>query len=297
MVKSFLKLLLIPLAFLLLPSSTLAAIDLPPPSGYVNDFAGVLEAKERETFESLLVEFERETTNEIVVAIVPNLGGLDRFTYSQELFTQWGIGKADRNNGVLFLIAIEDREAFINVGKGLEGVLPDGFVGTLLREEVFPAFKQGGYAVGISNGIARMMEISRGEFTADEYESQYASGPSGPIESLLGIIFQFGIFFFIFFTHLLGRTKSWWLGGVLGALFGAIIGWFLFPGLFFLLSSFGLGMAGTAFDYVVSKNYGKKGRSGIWWIGGGGRGGFGGGGGFGGFGGGMSGGGGAGGRW
>ncbi|MBI5413455.1 TPM domain-containing protein [Candidatus Peregrinibacteria bacterium] len=292
-----------PILCAILSAQAVLAVTLPKAAGFVDDFAGILQASDKQALETVLTDYEKQTSNEVVVVTVSSFEGLDRFTYSQELFTSWKIGKAGKNNGILFLINPTAREAFINVGKGLEGALPDSLAGTILRNEVFPNFKAGDYAAGISKGVMAIIQATKGEYKADASSSKNVNTAS----DLWAGFFWFGIFFVSWLGAFLGRTKSWWLGGVIGGVISLIIGLINFTGLIILfVTIFGAG-AGLFFDYMVSKNYQQRKAAGkptdFWhsgggfWLGGG-RGGFGGdGGGFGGFGGGGSGGGGAGGSW
>lgn len=282
------------------------AVDFPRPAGFVNDFAAILQPADRAALENILTNFERETSNEIVVVIVDSFQGLDRFTYSQQLFTDWGIGKKNRDNGVLFLIGPKEGfpfpergEAQINVGRGLEGALTDSISGSILRNEVFPAFKTRNYFAGVEKGVNAIMQATKGEYKATAILEERDWG--GLI--IFGI--WLGMLLLQYLASFLGRTKSWWPGGVLGGIGGVILGFIFLSGIFILIAAFGLGLFGLLFDYIFSKNYEERRRKGLptdfwhsgggFWFGGG-RG-FGGGGGFGGFGGGGSGGGGAGGGW
>lgn len=278
------------------------AVNFPEPVGFVNDFAGILKQEERAEIEEILKDFEAQTSNEISIAIVPSLEGLDSFTYSQELFTKWGIGKKDKNNGIVFLISVNDRFAFINVGKGLEGVLPDSLTGTILRQEIFPKFKDADYFGGVKNGVSAIVDATKGEFKADST----AAKKSGGLNFNPMVLIWFGFMFLSYIVSFLARSKSWWAGGVLGGAGGVILGLIFWTGFWILVSAGLFGGLGLLFDFIVSRNYQKRLKEGkptdFWHSGGGfwfggGRGGFGGGGGFGGFGGGISGGGGAGGRW
>src|SRR5690348_9508325 len=96
------------------------------PQGYVSDFAHVLSSDTRQALEAKLSNFERATTNEIAVVTVPSLEGDTEEDYAVRLFKEWGIGKKGKDNGVLILIAPHERRARIEVGYGLEEVLPDG---------------------------------------------------------------------------------------------------------------------------------------------------------------------------
>lgn len=280
------------------------AAGFPEPKGFINDFAGILSSEQRDSLELELKNFEKETSNEISVAIVQSLEGMDSFTYSQKLFTKWKIGKAGKNNGILFLIAPSERDAFINVGKGLEGAMPDSLTGSILRNEVFPAFKENRYFDGVNNGLTALIQATKGEYVADTGDSESSS-----VFSMLpmNFIIPFGFFIITYFCSFLARTKSWWIGGVIGTIMGSLAGMAFFAVAGVIASGLAVGVLGLILDYVLSKNYAARKEKGLptdfwhsgggFWFGGG-RGGFGGGsGGFGGFGGGMSGGGGAGGKW
>ena len=82
--------------------------------------------------------------------------------YATALFNAWGIGKKDRDNGVLILVAVEDRAMRIEVGYGLEGVLPDGLAGSVIRQSFLPRFRDDDYRAGILEGTARIVEYPRG---------------------------------------------------------------------------------------------------------------------------------------
>lgn len=295
-------------AFFLFPRLAFT-VEIPKPSGFVNDFAGILKQEERLELEGILKNFEAQTSNEIVIVIVNSFGELDSFTYSQELFTKWEIGKEGKNNGILFLVGPSvglpfpsKGEIFINVGKGLEGALPDSLTGTILRKEIFPKFKAADYFNGVKNGVLAIISATKGEYKADPASVKKTGGLKfDPV-----ILIWFGFIFISYIGSFLARSKSWWAGGVLGGAGGVILGLIFWTGFWILVSGGILAVLGLLFDFIVSKNYQKRLREGkptdFWHSGGGfwfggGRSGFGGGSGFGGFGGGISGGGGAGGRW
>ncbi|MFH1522921.1 MAG: TPM domain-containing protein [Patescibacteria group bacterium] len=261
------------------------------PDGFVNDYAGMLNESEKQTLEDKLVQFEKDSSNEISVVTIPSLEEDVIENFAVKLFEDWGIGKTKNDNGVLVLIARDDRQMRIEVGYGLEGALTDAQSWYIIDKIMKPAFQNEDYYSGIDQAVDKIIAATKGEYIP---ESQ-PEGKSNNWE----MIFWVGIFIFMWIASVLGRSKSWWAGGVLGGVAGVIIGLikgFILVGLVSLavLIPFGL-----LFDFIVSKNYAKhKSRGSIpWWIGGGkgGRGGFGGG--FGGFGGGSSGGGGASGSW
>lgn len=137
------------------------AQDLPAAVGRVNDFAGILDADAERALDAELATLEADTSAEVAVATVPSLGGRSVEEYATALFNQWGIGQAERDNGVLVLVSVNDREMRIEVGYGLEGVLPDGLAGAIIRETFLPAFRDGDYQRGIRQGVSRVVEVVR----------------------------------------------------------------------------------------------------------------------------------------
>lgn len=263
------------------------------PSGLVSDFAGMISAGERAQLENKLVVFEKETGHEISVVTVPNLGGDTIENYAEELFKEWGIGKKNSDNGVLLLVSRDDREMRIEVGYGLEGALTDTESKWILDGSITPYFKEGQYYAGLDAGVSKITEAIAGEIVPAEN-----SNSKGPWSDILELFFVIGWFVFVFLASILGRSKSWWAGGLVGGVIGLIVGiikGFVFIGVIAMavLIPFGL-----IFDYFVSKSYQKAKLGGghiPWWFGGGK--GPGSGSGFGGFGGGSSGGGGASSKW
>jgi uncharacterized protein len=136
---------------------------LPRHDGYVNDFASVLDEASEIYLETFLQTLERETSAEVVVATVASLEGMPAEEYASRLFAEWGIGKKRQDNGVLVLVAPADRVVRIEVGYGLESVLPDGLAGEIIRAEILPEFKIGNYPRGIGRGLNRIAQVVRGD--------------------------------------------------------------------------------------------------------------------------------------
>jgi uncharacterized protein len=137
------------------------AQELPAHVGKVNDFAEVLDASQRATLETELADLERATSAEVAVVTMDTLGGRTVEDYATDLFNTWGIGKKDRDNGVLILVAVQDRAMRIEVGYGLEGILPDGLAGAVIRETFLPRFRNDDYRTGLLEGTARVIAIVR----------------------------------------------------------------------------------------------------------------------------------------
>ncbi|MDO8590220.1 MAG: TPM domain-containing protein [bacterium] len=267
---------------LIFPAIVLGYISPGQPMGFVNDFAKVLKPETISSLNQRLTQFAEDTSNEITVVTIPKLEDETIETYAEKLFQEWKIGKEKEDNGLLLLVSLEDKEVRIEVGYGLESVVTDIDSGRIIREIIVPAFRAGNYDGGINDAINIIIGLIGGE----ELPSGVESGGEN-----WSNFFPYAIFILIYFASILGRSKSWWAGGIIGGVLGFI---FLSGVLFIGLSI----LVGLVFDFLVSRAYKNAvTRGGVppWWIGGGRGGGHSGG--FGGFGGGMSGGGGASGRW
>lgn len=128
-------------------------------AGDVNDFANVLSPAERAALEQRCRELRERTGAQLAVVVLRSLQGGQVDDFAVKLFKQWGIGQGDKNNGVLLLVAIDDRKARVEVGYGLEPILPDALAGRVLQEQLFPAFKQQRYAAGLTAAVNRIAEI------------------------------------------------------------------------------------------------------------------------------------------
>jgi uncharacterized protein len=280
------------------------------PVGLVNDFAHVLSDTDSVAIGTKLLNLDTTTGIELAVVTVPSLGDETIETFAVKLFEEWGIGASKttsqrtgalRDGGILILVAPNDKEARIEVGYGLEGTITDTQANNILQKIMIPAFKTGNYAQGIDGAVDALSGLIAGDpsATANFSQSGVRSNSSSEKGSPFAFFF-FGVVILNILARVLGKTKSWWLGGVIGGIVGAIIGFIW--GFFYI----GIGavviltILGLIFDFIVSKHPPRDGGGGGFWpifFGGGGSGSGFGGGGFGGFGGGSSGGGGASGRW
>jgi uncharacterized protein len=276
------------ISVLIVPAIVFAYANPGQPGGFVNDFVGLLSTEQKTALEGKLADFEKNSGNEISLAIINSLNGDSIENFAVKLFEDWGIGKEKQDNGVLILVIKDDREMRIEVGYGLEGALTDAQSYWIIKNVMAPAFSSGDFYFGLNGTVDKIIEATNGEYVPSE------SSDNGGAD----VNWFFLIFFLpIWLASVLARSKSWWLGGAIGGVAGIIIGFikgFLYMGLGAMAILIPLGLL---FDFFVSKNYQKVRSSGgvpPWWMGGGGKGG---GSHFGGFGGGMSGGGGASGRW
>jgi len=127
----------------------LFAQDFPKPQGYVNDFARIIQQEHRVRLGSLLLELKQKTGAELVVVTMPDIGGDEYTEYATKLFSSWGIGEKDKDNGALIFLTLQERKIRIEVGYGLEGILPDGRVGEILDKYALPFLKKGEYGRGL----------------------------------------------------------------------------------------------------------------------------------------------------
>lgn len=269
-------LIILSLACLFAASATVVRADtpespLPPPTGHVNDFANVIDDQTKTRLETILENLKKRANVEVAVVTVKTTGNADIFPYSLAVARGWGIGAPDdEKNGLLFLVAIDDRKYFTQVSRHLEGDLPDGLVGQIQRERLIPQFKQQRYSQGIYDTIESYVATlaeKRG-FSIEGIDQNQAYRDTEPSDndtgrrSLRGIS-PFAIIFIVIILLLLfsGRGRGGSGGGCLNML---LLG--------SLLNSGGRGGGG----------WGGGGFGGSGGGGGGGFGGFGGGGDFGG---------------
>ena len=157
----------IALAFAILFAATANAAEVipPKPDRYFNDYAGVVSEEATSRFNEQLAQFERETSNQVVVAVFPKMqSDSDVADYTQRVAQAWGVGQKDRRNGVVLLVFTGDRQMFIQVGYGLEGALPDFTAFDITEYHIKPYFRVGDYENGLATGIDLICKAIRGEY-------------------------------------------------------------------------------------------------------------------------------------
>jgi len=155
---------------------------------YVTDLTNTLSSSETRQLSQDLKTFDDSTSNQVVVLVISSTDGYPIEMYANEVAEQNGIGTKDNNNGILFLVAINDRKMRIEVGYGLEGALPDALASSIIRNDITPYFRSSEYYNGIRTGIFAIQDAIEGEYT-----SEYASDDSGD-----GSGFGIGFFIIIF---------------------------------------------------------------------------------------------------
>ena len=137
----------------------------PKPAAYFNDYARVVPAGTVAALDARLRQFERDTSNQILVAVFPKMDSASSVQdYTVRVAASWKVGQAARDNGAVLFVFIADRQMFIQVGSGLEGALPDITCKQIVENEIKPAFKAGNYAAGLTAGVEAMMRAARGEY-------------------------------------------------------------------------------------------------------------------------------------
>jgi uncharacterized protein len=272
------------LLLLVCTANALAAADFPSLTGRVVDAASLLPEDVQQQLEQQLEQHEQETSNQVVVVTLPSLQGYAIDDYGYQLGRHWGIGQAERDNGVLLIVAPNEREVRIEVGYGLEGVLTDAGSHAIIEDVMLPQFRDNHYEAGILQGVNAILGTLQGSYE--------------PVARRPAIDHNILFMLFIFIISIGERFASLFSSrlvsaGVLGGIAG-VIGWLL-------LGSLAIGLAMAFFVALFhfftaggggpgsSRGYGNS-RSGGFGSGGGFGGGFGGGGG-------SFGGGGASGRW
>lgn len=154
--------------FLFLQSILFAEISFPELTGRVVDNAKILSIQEEETLSSLLQNHEKETSNQIIIVTLNSLNGYDIANYSYQLGRNWGIGQKDKNNGVLLIISMAEKKLRIEVGYGLEGVLPDKTAHEIIEYILKPKFRQGDFYGGILDSTNNIINAIKGEYQPSE---------------------------------------------------------------------------------------------------------------------------------
>lgn len=183
--------------FLLL-GGALMAQDFPEPMQprrIVNDFTGMFNPQQQAALERKLRSFNDTSSTQIAIATVPSLHGYAPNDYAQRLAEKWGVGQKGKDNGILLLIKpktkSEKGQVAIAVGYGLEGVVPDAIASRIIRNEVIPAFQNDQYYTGVDKATNVLMDLTGGEYTADQYARQTDDG------GLAWLLIPFGIIFLL----------------------------------------------------------------------------------------------------
>jgi uncharacterized protein len=210
-----------------------AGQDVPPLTGRVVDRADVLSVQAERELTALLASHEEATGNQVAVLTIPSLQGAVLEDYALEVARRWALGEAGRDNGVLLLVAIEDRKLRIEVGYGLEGDLPDAVASRIIRREITPQFRAGDYEGGIRAGIMAILGTIEGTYTPPAAQEEAPPFWFGllfmilPLFFALQALFSPGCIRWFLFVFLM---PFFWVSGA--ALFGRMWGGWVVLGLY-----------------------------------------------------------------
>jgi uncharacterized protein len=182
---------------LLLPFFVRAAEVIPPaPPRYFNDFAGVTRADTQARLNRTLEQFEKDTSSQIVVAVFPKMQSDSSVEdYVNRMYKAWKIGQAQKNNGVLLAVFVQDRKMRIEVGYGLEGAIPDLIAKRIIDNELKPRFRNNDFDGGLSAAVNALMQAARGEYKGTGRTAASTKVPPGALGLLCPLIFLAVLFY------------------------------------------------------------------------------------------------------
>jgi uncharacterized protein len=205
----------------------------------VHDDAHVLKQETIDQLEKQLAQYEDSTSSQIAILIISSLEGESLEEYSIKVAEKWALGKKDKDNGALLLIAVDDHKMRIEVGVGLEGVLTDAMCSRIIRNEMSPAFRRGDFDGGVTAAIDGMIKAIGGEYTAEDTND--VDDLTLKQKILIGLGLYFFLSLFAFFALTMPGCTGWGLYAFLipfYTLFPAILvsekNWYL-PGMIFIL--------------------------------------------------------------
>ena len=252
----------------------LTALDAPQLAGRINDQARMLSPQTKLELEQKLAAFEVDTSNQIAVLTIPSLQGDDIDQFSIRVAEAWKLGQKGKDNGVLLVLAQAEHKVRIEVGVGLQGVLPDITAGRIIRETMRPHLKSGNFDQGITVAVDSIIAATKGEFkgAGQTTQNNAAKKTSSSFVTLFLLTAVAAVILGLF---------SRYLGGAAGAVGLPLAVSMAFPGMglftLFLLAAAGL-IGGFLLSMLLSGMFGGRGGGGGFYGGGWGGGFFGGGG-------------------
>jgi uncharacterized protein len=227
--------------------------EVPYLSGRVNDVDGILSHDAHNEIEALLKSHEDSTSNQVVVLMIHSLEGESIEEYANRVANAWKLGQKEKDNGVLLVVAKDDRKLRIEVGRGLEGDLTDLICGSIIRHVITPRFRDGDYDTGVRDGVLAIIAAIRGSYSAEEEENDLAD----PVTLIVaGLLFLVVVGAFTALALFSAGGMSWFLYVFL------LPFWGLFPTAFFGQTA-GLGIFGMyAVGFPLFKLWYRKSTSG-----------------------------------
>ncbi len=192
----------------------------PSPTGYIVDDAHLIEAQDQVKIEQWLKELEQKTSAQAAVVTVPTTAPETIEGYAVQLFKRWGIGQKKKDNGILLVVAAQDRKLRIEVGYGLEGALPDALCQRIISTIIVPEFKEGRFSEGVVKGVWAIVSLTAKEYnvtiTGQEADADTPLHQTRDVNA--GIVFVLIIAAIIFMNMISGgmggyRRGGYWYGG------------------------------------------------------------------------------------
>ena len=245
------------LIFLILCQSLFSyALEVPKLQGSINDYAGMISPATESRLAEELKAFEESDSTQIVILTVPSLEGENIESFGIKVAEAWKIGQKNKDNGLILIVAKEDRKIRIEVGKGLEGRLTDLLAGRIIDLSIKPRFKRGDFEGGFTAGVSSLIDAARGEFKAEDH-------PGAKKEK--GLPSFFTLFIVLGIALLVLGSLSRVLGGAVGALGLPLIMQGILPLKLLTLVLFGLlGLAIGIMLPVLFSLGGLQSRGGLW---------------------------------
>ncbi|RLC50968.1 MAG: methanol dehydrogenase [Candidatus Cloacimonadota bacterium] len=208
------------LGLLIVVSTQIFSLNVPKLQGRINDYANILNSKQKAELEAFLHSQEMKTSSQIAVLIIPSLRGENLEDYSMKVVEKWKLGQKEFDNGVLLLIALSEKKIRIEVGYGLEHILTDMKCGYIIRNIIVPEFKKGNFYRGIFDGLQAISGLITNEFViTDEQLAKYRESQKKSSAASV----PFGLIIFIFFLLISSRRRG--RGGLLPMIFlGSMLG-------------------------------------------------------------------------
>jgi uncharacterized protein len=203
--------------FLIIGLQAMAQGDFPVPMDpprLVNDYVSVLSEQEFQNLEYKLEKYQDTTSNEIAIVIIRSTGPYDIGQYAAELGEKWGVGKGGKDNGILILAAIEDRNVNISTGYGLEGAVTDAASRRIIQNYIIPNFRTEDYYAGLDEATSIIIGLAAGEFSADQISGRSSGTKTTSIFSYLIPLIFFGFISFMRYRRMArnhyGHSAGFW---------------------------------------------------------------------------------------
>jgi uncharacterized protein len=205
--------LLLSLCFFFLTISVASAAAVPALRGRVNDYAQILTPEQSNALDAQLARLEQDTGHQVAVLTLPSLDGEDIEGFSIRVAENWKIGKKGFDNGVILIVAVNDRKLRLEVGYGLEGILPDLTANRIIRDYIVPLFRSGDFAAGIVSGINAVEKVIRKEPLPETARKQ-AQGRGSSLNFIVMLVITFAILgLFGFSSAANRRSNGMWATG------------------------------------------------------------------------------------